>query len=127
MPEFWAIAKLHQHSIRFKMDTRKSILDLEAFRKMLHISPRILSQSFAKLPFEEEILEFLRSLGHSDEIRHLTDKKGGSASSTPPPTPVATPTPTTTVVAAIRLSAAAKGKLPARATTPTKPTDVERT
>nr|GFB67885.1 hypothetical protein [Tanacetum cinerariifolium] len=211
-------------------------------------------QSFAELPFEEEILEFLRSLGHSDEIRHLTDvnglyhrinvdyayliwedfvyqvehknqkrsnemcyprftkviidyfitrkpsilrrnrinwhyvrddvlfstiklvsrhqttqqygailpiklttddimnskaykeyyacatgeavpkpkasarkKKGGSASSTPPPTLVATPTLTTTVVAAPRLSAAAKGKLPARATTPTEPTDVERT
>nr|GEV53559.1 histone deacetylase 14 [Tanacetum cinerariifolium] len=46
-------------------------------------------------------------------------KKGDSASSTTPPTP----TPTTTVVAAPRLSAAAKGKKPARATTPTKPTD----
>nr|GFB84144.1 hypothetical protein [Tanacetum cinerariifolium] len=53
--------------------------------------------------------------------------KGGSASSTPPPTPIATSTPTTTVVAAPRLSAAAKGKQPARATTPTEPTDVERT
>nr|GFC49242.1 hypothetical protein [Tanacetum cinerariifolium] len=47
MQEFWATAKLHQHSIRFKMDTRKSVLDLEAFREMLHISPRIPSQSFA--------------------------------------------------------------------------------
>nr|GFD06853.1 hypothetical protein [Tanacetum cinerariifolium] len=55
------------------MDTKKSILDLEAFREMLHISPRIPSQSFAELPFEEEILEFLRSLRHSDEIRYLTD------------------------------------------------------
>nr|GFA51349.1 hypothetical protein [Tanacetum cinerariifolium] len=55
------------------MDTKKSVLDLEAFREMLHISPRILSQSFAELPSEEEILDFLRSLGHSDEIRHLTD------------------------------------------------------
>nr|GFC32179.1 hypothetical protein [Tanacetum cinerariifolium] len=64
MQEFWATAKLHQHSIRFKMDTKKSVLNLEAFRKMLHISPRIPSQSFAELPFEEEILEFLRSLGH---------------------------------------------------------------
>nr|GFA69634.1 hypothetical protein [Tanacetum cinerariifolium] len=62
--EFWAISKLHQHSIRFKMDTRKYVLDLEAFREMLHISPRILGQSFAELPFEEEILEFLRFLGH---------------------------------------------------------------
>nr|GFC26558.1 hypothetical protein [Tanacetum cinerariifolium] len=54
-------------------------------------------------------------------------KKGGSASSTTPPTPIATPTPTTTVVAAPRLSAAAKGKQPARATTLTELTDVERT
>nr|GFC44661.1 hypothetical protein [Tanacetum cinerariifolium] len=73
MQEFWATAKLHHNSIRFKMDTKKSVLDLEAFREMLHISPRIPSQSFAELPFEEEILEFLRSLGHSDEIRNLTD------------------------------------------------------
>nr|GFB37909.1 hypothetical protein [Tanacetum cinerariifolium] len=41
MQEFWATAKLHQHSIRFKMDTKKHVLDLEAFREMLHISLRI--------------------------------------------------------------------------------------
>nr|GFC71940.1 hypothetical protein [Tanacetum cinerariifolium] len=46
------------------MDTRKNIVDLEAFREMLHISPRVPGQSFAELPFEEEILEFLRFLGH---------------------------------------------------------------
>nr|GFD15692.1 hypothetical protein [Tanacetum cinerariifolium] len=140
------------------------VLDLEAFREMLHISPRIPSQSFAEFPFEEEFLESLRHLRHSDEIRHLTDvvsrhqttqqygatlpielttedirnskaykeyyacatgeaapkpkasarkKKGDFASSTTPHTP----TPTTTVVAAPRLSATAKGKRPARATT----------
>nr|GFA24993.1 hypothetical protein [Tanacetum cinerariifolium] len=223
MHEFWATATVHQHSIRFKMDTRKHIGDLEAFREMLHISPRVPGQSFAELPFEEEILEFLRFLGHSAQIKTLTDvnvnklyqpwrsfaavinkcltgkssgfdslrlsqaddilfftikvvsrhqntqqygailpielttedirntkaykeyyacatgevspkpkasarkKKGGSASSTTPPTPIATPTPTTTVVAAPRLSAAAKGKQPARATSPTDPSDVERT
>nr|GFA84247.1 hypothetical protein [Tanacetum cinerariifolium] len=73
MQEFWATAKLHHNSIRFKMDTKKSILDLEAFREMLHISPRIPSQSFVELPSEEEIIEFLRNLGHSHEIRYLTD------------------------------------------------------
>nr|GEY92199.1 hypothetical protein [Tanacetum cinerariifolium] len=274
------------------MDTKKHVLDLEAFREMLHISPRIPGQPFAELPFEEEILEFLRFLGHSTQIKTLTDvninklyqpwrsfttvinkcltgkssgidclrisqaqilwglyhgsnvdyayliwedfvyqvehknqkksnemyyprftkviidyfmtrkpsiprrnrvnwhyirddvlfttikvvsrhqttqqygvilpieltnddirnnkaykeyyacatgeaepkpkasakkKTSGFASSTTPPTPIATPTPTTTVVAAPRLSAAAKGKQPARATTPTEPTDVERT
>nr|GEZ19438.1 hypothetical protein [Tanacetum cinerariifolium] len=59
MQEFWATAKLHHNSIRFKMDTRKSVLDLEAFREMLHISLRIPNQPFADLPTEEEILDFL--------------------------------------------------------------------
>nr|GEZ20158.1 hypothetical protein [Tanacetum cinerariifolium] len=201
------------------MDTRKNIVSLEAFREMLHISPRVPSQSFAELPFEEEILEFLRFLGHSAQIKTHTDvnvnklfqpwrsfaavinkcltgksssfdslrdgilfstikvvsrhqntqqygailpikltiedirntkackeyyacateeaapkpkasairKRGGSDTSTTPPTPIATQTPITTVVAASRLTDAAKGKQQARATSPTDPSDVERT
>nr|GFA61093.1 hypothetical protein [Tanacetum cinerariifolium] len=152
------------------MDTKKHIVDLESFREMLHISPRVPGQSFAELPFDEEILEFFRFLRHSAQIKTLTDvnvnklyqpwrsfaavinkcltgkstgfdslrgnsktkgecqkEKGGSASSTTPPTPIATPIPTTTVVAAPRLSAAAKGKQPARATSPIDPSDVKRT
>nr|GFB39035.1 hypothetical protein [Tanacetum cinerariifolium] len=59
-----------------------------------------------------------------DDVLFYTIKvKGDFASSTTPPTP----TPTTIVVAAPRLSATAKRKQPARATTPTEPTDVERT
>nr|GEX18719.1 hypothetical protein [Tanacetum cinerariifolium] len=54
-------------------------------------------------------------------------KRGGSDSSTTPPTPIATPTPITTVVAAPRLTVASKGKQPARATSSTDPSDVERT
>nr|GFC82457.1 hypothetical protein [Tanacetum cinerariifolium] len=54
------------------IDTKKSVLDLEAFREMLHISLRIPNQSFAELPSEEEILDFLRFPGHSHEIRYLT-------------------------------------------------------
>nr|GFA68502.1 hypothetical protein [Tanacetum cinerariifolium] len=73
MQEFWVMAYVHQHSIRFKMDTRKNIVNLEAFREMLHISPRVPGQSFTELPFEEEILEFLRFLGHSAQIKTLTD------------------------------------------------------
>nr|GEW79077.1 retrovirus-related Pol polyprotein from transposon TNT 1-94 [Tanacetum cinerariifolium] len=57
----------------FQIDTRKSVLDLEAFKEMLHISPRIPNQPFADLPTEVEILEFLRFLGHSHDIRYLTD------------------------------------------------------
>nr|GFB48850.1 hypothetical protein [Tanacetum cinerariifolium] len=169
-------------SIRFKIDTKKSVLDLEAFREMLHISLKIPNQSFADLPTEEEILDFLRINWNyvrddvlfstikvvsrhqttqqygailpieltTDEIRNnkaykeyyacamgeaapkpkasARKKKGESPSSTTPPTPtLPTPTPTTTVESAPRLSATAKGKQPARAITPTEPTDVQRT
>nr|GEU92797.1 hypothetical protein [Tanacetum cinerariifolium] len=229
MQEFWAASYVHQLSIRFKMDKRKNIVDLEAFREMemLHISPRVSGKTFDEPPFEEEILDFLRFLGHnlvyqvehknqkkSNEmyyprftkviIHHFMTKKpsiprrnkvnwhcvrddilfstikvvsrhqntqqygailpielttedirnskaykeyyacatgetapklkasarrkrGGSDSSTTPPTAVASPRPIITVAAAPRLTAAAKGKQPARATTPTNPSEIERT
>nr|GEV38403.1 hypothetical protein [Tanacetum cinerariifolium] len=73
MQEFWATAYVHQYSIRFKMDSKKNIVDLETFRDMLHICHRVLGQSFDELPFEEEILDFLRFLGHSAQIKTLTD------------------------------------------------------
>nr|GFA27806.1 hypothetical protein [Tanacetum cinerariifolium] len=73
MQELWDTTYVHQHSIRFKLDNKKHIVNLETFRDMLHICPRIPGQSFDELPFEEEILEFLRFLGHSAQIRTLTD------------------------------------------------------
>nr|GEW71718.1 hypothetical protein [Tanacetum cinerariifolium] len=73
MHEFWATANVHQHSIRFKMDNKKHILDLESFRNILHICPRVQGQSFAELPFEEEIMDFIRFLGHIATIRTVTD------------------------------------------------------
>nr|GFA10324.1 hypothetical protein [Tanacetum cinerariifolium] len=73
MQEFWATAYVHQYSIRFKMDSKKNIVDLETFRDMLHICPRVSGQSFDELPFEEKILDFLRFPGHIAQIRTLTD------------------------------------------------------
>nr|GEU63506.1 hypothetical protein [Tanacetum cinerariifolium] len=42
-------------------------------REMLHICPRIPNQPFDELSFEEEILAFLKNLGHSGEIKKITD------------------------------------------------------
>nr|GEZ73850.1 hypothetical protein [Tanacetum cinerariifolium] len=42
-------------------------------RNMLHICPRVQSQTFVELPFEEEILDFIRFLRHNATIRTLTD------------------------------------------------------
>nr|GEZ64628.1 hypothetical protein [Tanacetum cinerariifolium] len=118
------------------MDTRKNIVDMEAFREMLHISPRVPGQSFAELPFEEEILKFLwNTKAYMEYYACATGeaapkpkasarrKRGGSDSSTTPPTSVASPRPITTVAAAPRLAAADKGKQPARATSPTEPSE----
>nr|GEY78131.1 retrovirus-related Pol polyprotein from transposon TNT 1-94 [Tanacetum cinerariifolium] len=234
MQEFWATATVHQHSIRFKMDTRKHIVDLEAFREMFisvlefranlllsyHLKKRYWSflglyhkrnvdyaflicedlvyqvehknqkksnemyyprftkviihhfmmkkpsiprrnrvnwhyvrddilfstikvvsrhqntqQYGAILPIELTTEDIRNTKAYKEHYACATGeeapkpkasarkKKGGSASSTTPPTPIATPTPTTTVVAAPRLSAAAKGKQPARATSPADPSD----
>nr|GFC18760.1 hypothetical protein [Tanacetum cinerariifolium] len=53
--EFWAIAIVYHHSIRFKMDNKKHIVNLEYFREMLHICPRLPGQTFDELPFEESV------------------------------------------------------------------------
>nr|GEW96996.1 hypothetical protein [Tanacetum cinerariifolium] len=45
----------------------------EIYMEMLHICPRIPNQTFDELLFEEEILSFLRYLGHSKEIKKITD------------------------------------------------------
>nr|GFC23626.1 hypothetical protein [Tanacetum cinerariifolium] len=71
--EFWATATVHHHSIRFKMDNKKHIVNLESFREMSHICPRLPHQPFVEPPFEEEILAFIWFLGHSGAVRRLTN------------------------------------------------------
>ncbi|GJR51960.1 retrovirus-related pol polyprotein from transposon TNT 1-94 [Tanacetum coccineum] len=52
---------------------KKHIVNLEYFREMLQICPKLPDQQFEELLFEEEILTFLRYLGHSREIKVITD------------------------------------------------------
>nr|GEY87012.1 hypothetical protein [Tanacetum cinerariifolium] len=73
MQELWATATVHHLFIRFKMDNKKHIVNLESFREMLHICPRLPHQPFIEPPFEEEILAFLCFLRYSGAIRKLTD------------------------------------------------------
>nr|GEW06884.1 hypothetical protein [Tanacetum cinerariifolium] len=73
MQELWATVMVHHYSIWFNMDNKKHIVNLEYFREMQNICPRLPGQTFDELPFEEEILEFLWFLRHSGEIRRLTD------------------------------------------------------
>ncbi|GKB36629.1 RNA-directed DNA polymerase, eukaryota, reverse transcriptase zinc-binding domain protein [Tanacetum coccineum] len=73
MQEFWATATVHHHSIYFRMNNKKHIVNLEYFREMLQICPKLTNQQFKELPFKEEILTFLKDLGHSEDIKVITN------------------------------------------------------
>ncbi|GJY20904.1 hypothetical protein Tco_0393470, partial [Tanacetum coccineum] len=73
MQEFKATATVHHQSIHLKMNNKKHIVNLEHFREMLQICPKLPDHQFEEPPFEEEIRTFLRDLGHSGEIKVITD------------------------------------------------------
>ncbi|GJV33593.1 hypothetical protein Tco_1393993 [Tanacetum coccineum] len=67
--EFWATVSIHHKSLRFKINNKSHILNLENFRDMLQICPRLPGQKFIYPPLEEEILSFIRDLSHTGEIK----------------------------------------------------------
>ncbi|GKB85204.1 hypothetical protein Tco_0957476 [Tanacetum coccineum] len=80
MQELWAFAYVHNRSIRFKMNNKKHILGLDQFRDILQICPKVGNKKFEEPPLEKEILAFLDSLGHSRDIRKITDSSSLSSS-----------------------------------------------
>nr|GEY89112.1 hypothetical protein [Tanacetum cinerariifolium] len=60
MHELWATTTVHHHSIRFKMDNKKHIVNLEYFREMMHICLRL--PDFAYLLWED----FIYQVEHKD-------------------------------------------------------------
>ncbi|GKD11129.1 hypothetical protein Tco_1190814 [Tanacetum coccineum] len=73
MHQFWATVNKHNASYRFKIDNKRFFVNVEVFREILNICPRILGQEFDEPPSEEEALSFIRELGHSGEIKYITD------------------------------------------------------
>ncbi|GJX21660.1 hypothetical protein Tco_0226105 [Tanacetum coccineum] len=63
MQEFWNTASYHKHTIRFKMNKKSYSFDLDTFKNMLQICPKLPGQHFVDTPFEEDILTFTRELG----------------------------------------------------------------
>ncbi|GJS12576.1 hypothetical protein Tco_0407048 [Tanacetum coccineum] len=52
---------------------RRFKLNLEVFRYIFKICPRVQGQDFDVLPTDEEIISFLRDLGHTRQIHSLND------------------------------------------------------
>ncbi|GJW97294.1 hypothetical protein Tco_0179102 [Tanacetum coccineum] len=74
MHQFWDSVYKHDTFYRFKIDKRKRFkLNLEVFRDIFKICPRVHGQDFEALPTDEEIMSFLRDLGHTGEVHSLND------------------------------------------------------
>nr|GEZ84820.1 hypothetical protein [Tanacetum cinerariifolium] len=74
MHQFWDLVYKHDTFYRFKIDKRKRFkLTLEIFKDIFKICPRVHGQDFDALPTNEEVVTFLRELGHTGEINSLND------------------------------------------------------
>ncbi|GJX00995.1 hypothetical protein Tco_0184908 [Tanacetum coccineum] len=73
MHQFWATVSKHKASYRFKIDNKKFSVNAKVFREILNICPKVPGKEFDEPPTEEEALSFIRELGHSGEIRYITD------------------------------------------------------
>nr|GEW48089.1 hypothetical protein [Tanacetum cinerariifolium] len=72
--QFWISVYNHHDFYRFKIDKKKRFkLTLEVFRDIFQICPRIKGQDFDVLPSEEDIVSFIRELGHTRVINSLND------------------------------------------------------
>ncbi|GJX14119.1 hypothetical protein Tco_0205877 [Tanacetum coccineum] len=78
--QFWDSVYKHDAFYRFKIDKRKRFkLTLEVFRDIFKIYPRVQGQDFDALPTDEEIVSFLRDLGHTREIHSLNEDNSQSS------------------------------------------------
>nr|GEV32921.1 hypothetical protein [Tanacetum cinerariifolium] len=73
MHQFWATVNKHKASYQFKIDNKRFSVNVKVFRDILNICPRVSGQEFDEGLTEEEALSFIRELGHSGEIKYITD------------------------------------------------------
>ncbi|GKC90058.1 hypothetical protein Tco_1150707, partial [Tanacetum coccineum] len=73
MQEFWVTVFRHHYLLRFKLNGKSHTVNVDNFRDMLKICPKLPGQKFEEPPLKEDILSFIRDLGHIGEIKFLSD------------------------------------------------------
>ncbi|GJR78415.1 hypothetical protein Tco_0149200 [Tanacetum coccineum] len=74
MYQLWDSIHKYKNSYRFRMDKKKKFdLNFEIFRDIFQICPRVRGQNFDALPTDEDIVSFFKELGHTREIKTITD------------------------------------------------------
>ncbi|GJZ64206.1 hypothetical protein Tco_0620627 [Tanacetum coccineum] len=72
--QFWDSIHKHDTCYRFRMDKKKKFyLNLETFRDIFQICPRLHGQDYDELPIDEVIMSFFKELSHTREIKSITD------------------------------------------------------
>ncbi|GKB35912.1 hypothetical protein Tco_0880854, partial [Tanacetum coccineum] len=78
MHQFWDSIHKYDNSYKFRMDKKKKFdLNLEIFRDIFQIYPRVHGQNFDEHPTDEDIVSFFKELGHTREIKSLSGKTTG--------------------------------------------------
>ncbi|GJR03697.1 hypothetical protein Tco_0526681 [Tanacetum coccineum] len=74
MQQFWfTIDKKDSTTYRFMIDKKRYRTDLEVFREIFQICPRIPNQDFDELSLDEEIISFIKELGHKGDVKSITE------------------------------------------------------
>ncbi|GJT90777.1 hypothetical protein Tco_1079622 [Tanacetum coccineum] len=73
MQEFWVTVSRHHSSLRFKLNGKSHTVKVDNFRDILKICHKLPGKIFKEPLLEEEILSFIRDLGHTGEIKFLSD------------------------------------------------------
>ncbi|GJR81014.1 hypothetical protein Tco_0151799 [Tanacetum coccineum] len=74
MHQLWDSIHKYDTFYRFRMDKKKKFdLNLEIFRDIFQICPRVHGQNFNELATNEDIVSFFKEMGHIGEIKTITD------------------------------------------------------
>ncbi|GJR94290.1 hypothetical protein Tco_0266464 [Tanacetum coccineum] len=74
MHQFWfSINKKDSTSYKLKIDKKSYKIDMEVFREIFQICPRLSNRDFDALPSDEEIVSFIKELGHRGDIKSITE------------------------------------------------------
>ncbi|GKC76391.1 hypothetical protein Tco_1127165 [Tanacetum coccineum] len=74
MHQFWfTINKKDSTLYRFKIDKKRTTLNMEIFREIFQIYPRLPTQEFDALPSDKDIVSFIKELGHEGDIKSITE------------------------------------------------------
>ncbi|GJV42079.1 hypothetical protein Tco_1420519 [Tanacetum coccineum] len=74
MQQFWfTINKKDFTTYKFKIDKKSYIIDMEVFREIFQICPRISNKDFDELPSDDESVSFIKELGHKGDNKSVTE------------------------------------------------------